>query len=157
MCAKAARFFVSPRALMTLPSANRPLFMKIDSAQTTVNQQALLLILLLLLLHLFSGLFSRATWVSQYQKGKTRLDQNEARDDGVLGYSSISWTICIQSAPHSRQITTPAAHHSIFTGQMLFLTPNQQCQSIERQALLYTQQALLYTQNKTTGMTRYTP
>jgi len=25
----------------------------------------------------------------------------------------------------------PAPHHSIFTGQMLFLTPNQQCQSTE--------------------------
>jgi len=37
-----------------------------------------------LLLHQFNGLFSRATWVSQYQKGKTNLDLNEARDDGVL-------------------------------------------------------------------------
>jgi len=25
----------------------------------------------------------------------------------------------------------PVPHHSIFTGQMLFLTPNQQCQSTE--------------------------
>jgi len=25
----------------------------------------------------------------------------------------------------------PTPHHSIFTGQMLFLTPNQQCQSTE--------------------------
>ena len=39
------------------------------------------LLLLLLLLHLFNGLFSRTTWVSQYQKGKTNLDLNEARDD----------------------------------------------------------------------------
>ena len=28
-------------------------------------------------------------------------------------------------------ITTPTPHHSIFTGRMLFLTPNQQCQSTE--------------------------
>jgi len=41
---------------------------------------------ILLLLHPFNGLFSRTTWVSQYQKGKTRLDLNEARDDGVLGW-----------------------------------------------------------------------
>jgi len=27
-------------------------------------------------------LFSRTTWVSQYQKGKTSLDLNKARDDG---------------------------------------------------------------------------
>ena len=39
--------------------------------------------ILLLLLHPFNGLFSRTTWVSQYQKGKTSLDLNEARDDEV--------------------------------------------------------------------------
>jgi len=69
--------------------------------------------------------------VSQYQKGKTSLDLNEARDYGILGCSGITWTICKQSAPHSRQITTPAPHQSIFIGQMLFLMPNQQCQSTE--------------------------
>jgi len=31
------------------------------------------------------------------------LDLNEARDDGVPGCSGISWTICKQSAPRSRQ------------------------------------------------------
>jgi len=39
----------------------------------------------LLLLHPFNGLFSRTTWVSWYQKDKTSLDLNEARDDGVSG------------------------------------------------------------------------
>ena len=82
-------------------------------------------------LHLFNGFFSRTTWVSQYQKGKTSLDLNGARDYGVLGCSHISWTICMQSAPHSRQITTPTPHHSFFTGRMLFLMPNQQWQSTE--------------------------
>jgi len=47
------------------------------------------------------------------------------------GGSGISWTICKSFAPRSKQITTPAPHHSIFTGQMLFLTTNQQCQSNE--------------------------
>jgi len=37
--------------------------------------------------------------------------------------SGISWTICKQFAPRSRQIATPTPHHSIFTHQMLFLTP----------------------------------
>jgi len=91
----------------------------------------LLLLLLLLLLHPFNGLFSRTTWVSQYQKGKTSLDLDEARDVGVLGYCFISWTICKQSVSHYRQITTLTPHHSVFTGQMFFLTPNQQCQSTE--------------------------
>ena len=31
------------------------------------------------------------------------LDLNEARDDGVPGCNGISWTICKQSAPRSRQ------------------------------------------------------
>ena len=66
-----------------------------------------------LLLHPFNGLFSRTTWVSRYQKGKTSLDLNEARDDGILGCGGISWTICKRSAPRSRQITTPTPdqHH----------------------------------------------
>jgi len=50
---------------------------------------------------------------------------------GVLECSGISWTICKQSAPRSRQITTPTPHRSLFTGRMLFLTPNQQCQGTE--------------------------
>jgi len=29
------------------------------------------------------------------------------------------------------KITTPAPHRSIYTGRMLFMTPNQQCQSTE--------------------------
>ena len=45
--------------------------------------------------------------------------------------SGTSWTICKQSAPCSIQITKPTPHHSIFTGQILFLTPNKQCYSIE--------------------------
>ena len=43
-------------------------------------------LLLQLLLHSLNGLFSRTTWVSRYQKGKTSLDLNEARDDGVWGW-----------------------------------------------------------------------
>jgi len=70
-------------------------------------------------------------WVKQYQTGKTSLDLNEARDDGVLGYSGISWTTYKQSAPRYRQITTPTPHQWIFTDRMLFLMPNQQCQSTE--------------------------
>ena len=44
--------------------------------------------------------------------------------------SGISWVRC-KSAPCSRQITTPAPHHSVFTGRMPFLPPYQQCQSTE--------------------------
>ena len=78
--------------------------------------------------HTFNGLFSRTTWVSWHQKGKPfwiLLKQE------MINGSGISWTICKSFAPHSRQITTLVPHHSFFTGRMLFLMPNQQCQSTE--------------------------
>ena len=40
--------------------------------------------------------------------GKNNLDFTEARDSE---WSGISWAIC-KSAPRSREITTPATHHS---------------------------------------------
>ena len=48
----------------------------------------------------------------------------------IVSGSGISWATC-KSAPHSRQMTTPAVHHSVFTGLMPFLPPNQQRQSTE--------------------------
>jgi len=77
--------------------------------------------------HPLNGPLSGTTQVSRYQKGKTNLDFTEARD------SEWQWhqlAVC-KSAPRSRQITTPAPHHSFFTGLMPFLPPNQQCQSTE--------------------------
>ena len=50
--------------------------------------------------------------------------------------SGISWAIC-KSAPCCRQTTTPAAHHSVFTGRMPFLPPNQQRQSTEGNTLCW--------------------
>jgi len=43
----------------------------------------------------FNGLFSKPVC----HKGKTSLNLNEAKDDGVLGCNGISWTICKRSAP----------------------------------------------------------
>jgi len=60
-------------------------------------------------------------------KPETNLDFLE--QETVSG-SGISWAIC-KSAPRSRPITIPALHHSVFTGQMPFLLPNQQRQSTE--------------------------
>ena len=81
--------------------------------------------------HPFNSLFSRTTWLSRYQKWKTSLDLNEARDDGVWGWQLASVGPYANnlhlSAPHSRQITAPTPHHSIFTDRKLSLTPNQQC------------------------------
>jgi len=80
-------------------------------------------------IHPFNGLFSRTTWLSRYQKGKTSLDLNEARDYGVCDGSGVSRTIWKQSAPHSRQNLTNI--NTQFTSRMLFLTTNQQCQSTD--------------------------
>jgi len=68
------------------------------------------------------------TWLRSHQD-KTSLHLNETRNEGGFGCNVMSWTMCKQSAPHSRQITTPTPCHSVFTGWMLFLMPNQQCQS----------------------------
>ena len=77
--------------------------------------------------HPFNGPLSGTTRVSRYQKGKTNLDFTGARD------SEWQWHqlgMC-KFAPRSRQITTPAPHHTVFTGRMPFLPPNQQRQSTE--------------------------
>ena len=60
--------------------------------------------------HPFNGPLSRTTRVGRYEKGKTNLDFTGARD------SEWQWHqlgMC-KSAPRSRQITTPAHHHSSF-------------------------------------------
>ena len=48
----------------------------------------------------------------------------------IVSGSGTSLAIC-KCVPPSRQITMPAPHHSVFTGRMPFLAPNQQHQSIE--------------------------
>ena len=67
--------------------------------------------------------------MSRYQKGKTNLDFTEARDSEwqwhQLGHMQLQ--VCTSLL----QITTPAPHHSVFTGRMPFLPPNQQRQSTE--------------------------
>ena len=68
-----------------------------------------------LLLDPFNGLYSRTIWVSRYQKGKTSLDVNETRDDGVLGWQwhqlGHMQTICT-SLQTDNDINT--SHHWIF-------------------------------------------
>jgi len=69
---------------------------------------------------------SGTTPVSQYQKSKTNLDFTEATDSEWQLLQLGHMQVC------SRQITTPARHHSVFfPDQMTFLLPNQQRQSTE--------------------------
>ena len=57
-------------------------------------------------------ILSMTTRVSWYQKGKTKTNLDFLEQETVSS-SGISWAIC-KSAPHSRQITTPESHHSVF-------------------------------------------
>ena len=85
-------------------------------------------------LHPFNGLFSRTTWVSRYQTGKTSLylKKQEIMGFGVAVASAEPYDhIPVQTDNHCRLITTPTPHHSIFTRWLLFLTANQQCQCTE--------------------------
>jgi len=77
--------------------------------------------------HSFNGPFSGTTQVSRYQKVKPILILLKKE---TVSVSDISWAI-FKSAPCSRQITTPAPHHSVFLDRMPFLPPNQQRQSTE--------------------------
>ena len=76
----------------------------------------------------FNGIFSGTTWVNRYQKGETGLDLSEARDDGVLGRQ---W----YQLYHMQTICTSLRTDNYIThclqARLLFLTPNQQCQSSE--------------------------
>ena len=60
--------------------------------------------------HPFNGPLSGTTQVSRYQKVKPIWFL--LKQETVSG-SGISWAIC-KSAHRSRQITTPAPHHSVF-------------------------------------------
>ena len=74
---------------------------------------------------------SGTTWVSRYQKGKTRKVKTnlDLLEQEIVSGNGICWAIC-KSAPHPRQ---PCQHSTtqIFTGWMPFLSPNQQRQSTE--------------------------
>jgi len=69
---------------------------------------------------LLNGLFSRTTCVSRYQKGKTSLDLNEARADGVLGWQ---W----HQLDHVQTVCTSLQTDNHTNTSSL----NRQCRSIE--------------------------
>jgi len=51
--------------------------------------------------HPFNGPFSRTTWISWYQKGKTNLDFTEARD------SEWQWQVCTSLQTDNHASTSP--------------------------------------------------
>jgi len=79
--------------------------------------------------HLFDGLLSGTTQVSQYQKGQTNLDFTEARDSGWQ-WHQLSHNASLHLAPDRQPHQHPTTL-MFFTGWMPFLPPSQQCQSTE--------------------------
>jgi len=76
----------------------------------------------------FNGLFSRTTWVSRYQKGKTNLDFTGARDSEWQWHQLGHMQVCTSLQTDNHASTPPLC---FFTGRMPFLPPNQQRQSTE--------------------------
>jgi len=66
--------------------------------------------------------------VSRYQKGKTNLDFNEARDSEWQWNQVGRMQICTSLQTDNHASTPPL---KFFTGWMPFLPPNQQRQSTE--------------------------
>jgi len=82
-----------------------------------------------LLLHPFNGFFSTTTWVSWHQKGKPFWILLEQEMMGWLWHQlDHMQIICTSLQTDYHASTSPL---SFFTGQMLFLLPNQQRQSTE--------------------------
>ena len=70
----------------------------------------------------FNSLFSRTTWVSRYQKGKTNLDFTGAIDSEWQWHQLGHMQVCTSLQTDNHAITPPL---SFFTGRMPFLPPNQ--------------------------------
>jgi len=57
--------------------------------------------------HPFDGPFSRTTWVSRYQKGKTNLDFTEARDSEWQWHELGRTQVCILLQTDNHASTSP--------------------------------------------------
>ena len=79
-------------------------------------------------LYTFNGPLSEITRVSRYQKGKTNLDFNGARDSEWQWHQLGHMQVCTSLQTDNHASTPPLC---FFTGRMPFLPPNQQRQSTE--------------------------
>jgi len=70
---------------------------------------------------------SGTTQVSRYQKDKANVDFTEARDSEWQWHQLGHMQVCTSLKTDYHTNT----HHSVFTGRMPFLPPNQQRQSTE--------------------------
>jgi len=82
---------------------------------------------------MFNGPLSGTTQVSQYQKGKSKLDFTEARDSEWQWHQLGHMQVCTSLQSDNRASTPPLS----FYGQMPFLPPIQKCQNTEGIFLKY--------------------
>jgi len=71
--------------------------------------------------HPFNGPFSRTTWVSRYQKGKTNLDFTEARDSEWQWRQLGHMQVCTSLRTDNHDSTPPL---DSFTAVQLYEKPN---------------------------------
>jgi len=81
----------------------------------------------------FKGPFSGTTQVGRYQKGKPIWIL--LKQETVSG-SGISWATCM-SALHSRQITTPAPHHSFLKARCPSCHPTNSVKALKAKKFVY--------------------
>ena len=88
--------------------ADGPRF-KSQTIQTVVivNMVRMVVSIVMLLLLPFNGLFSRTTWVSRYQKGKTNLDFTEARDSEWQWHQLDHMQVCTSLQTDNHASTPP--------------------------------------------------
>ena len=96
--------------------------------QQAYNHQNMIYVRLNTHAHPFDCLFSGTTRMSRYQKGKTNLDFTEARDSEWQWHQLGHMQLCTLLHTDNHTSTPPL---KFFTGQIPFLTPNQQRQSTE--------------------------
>ena len=70
-----------------------------------------------IILQPFNGLFSRTTWVSQYQKGKTNLDFTGARDSEWQWHQLGHMQVCTSLQTDNHASTPPL----FFTGRIVII------------------------------------
>ena len=63
--------------------------------------------------HTFNSPLSRTTWVSRYQKGKTNLDFNEARDSEWQWHQLGHMQVCTSLQTNNHESTPPVSFYRL--------------------------------------------
>jgi len=84
---------------------------------------------------MFNGLFSRTTWVSRHQKGRTILDFIKARDDGMAVLSAARMQIICTLPQKDNHASN---YHLVLQAGCLSCHPTNNVKALKAQALKVT-------------------